>query len=606
MYLLDKLRRVHRSDRYDPLAGIGGIGKRVPAHAPDGTDVLLPAAMADDSEYSPDMPAVQWRRLRCRHDFEYWCAACVVIKDKLSGRNVPFVLNVPQRRVAATLESDRLAGRPLRLIMLKARQWGGSTLVQIYMAWIQCCHRQNWHSLICAHVKDISASIRGMYTKLLDNYPAELWPWEGAPAFRPFERSANTRCIEGTGCHVTVASAENYESLRGADYAMAHLSEAAFWPHTPGKSPEALIRAVNGAIAMAPYTLVAIESTANGVGNFFHSEWLRSRAGLSDKHAVFVPWYEIEIYRLEPPSVHDVLDDLSPYEAMLWNLGLASDQIWWYRCKLRECGSVRQMFAEYPTTDTEAFSGTGTGVFAAGQVERLRAACMPPVAQGDVSADGTAFIPSPQGRTLVWQKPDKRKDYVVAVDVGGRSDKSDWSVIAVLTAGDKPEVVAQWRGHIDHDLLAAEAERMARYYNGALLVIESNTFETENYGAGGADPNLFVLARLAERYPNIYRRRSFDRFSGRERSLIGFHTNRATKTMLISNLIEAVREGLYVERCNMACNELLVYRQLQNGSYAAAEGQHDDILMTRAIALLVIKNEMSDVRADNMPSQSSW
>ena len=49
-----------------------------------------------------------------------------------------------------------------------------------------------------------------------------------------------------------------------------------------------------------PETLIAIESTANGVGNYFHSEWLRCKEGRGDKHAVFVPWYEIDIYRLEP------------------------------------------------------------------------------------------------------------------------------------------------------------------------------------------------------------------------------------------------------------------------------------------------------------------
>ena len=82
------------------------------------------------------------------------------------------------------------------------------------------------------------------------------------------------------------------------DIAMAHLTEVAFWRNTPSKSPDSLIRAVCGSIAMVPDSVIVLESTANGVGNYFHTEWLRSKAGLSDKEAVFVPWYEIEIYRL--------------------------------------------------------------------------------------------------------------------------------------------------------------------------------------------------------------------------------------------------------------------------------------------------------------------
>ena len=48
-------------------------------------------------------------------------------------------------------------------------------LIQIYFAWIQIIHRRNWNSLICAHVKDTAATIRGMYTKLLARYPEEYW-----------------------------------------------------------------------------------------------------------------------------------------------------------------------------------------------------------------------------------------------------------------------------------------------------------------------------------------------------------------------------------------------------------------------------------------------
>ena len=265
-------------------------------------------------------------RRRCREDFAYWAERCVRIKDKMSGRMVPFRLNAPQRRVAAVFERERQAGRPIRVIMLKARQWGGSTLVQMYMAWIQSCHRRNWHSLICAHVKDTAAGIRGMYTKLLANYPENLWDGDEKPQFRPYERAQNVREISGRGCRVTIGSSENQEAVRGADYSMAHLSETAFWPSTLTRTPGRFIRAVCGAIALIPYSLIVMESTANGVGNYFHSEWIRCKEGRGDKHAVFVPWYEIEMNRAavaDPAALAASLDD---YETGLWNLGLDLEQ----------------------------------------------------------------------------------------------------------------------------------------------------------------------------------------------------------------------------------------------------------------------------------------
>ena len=571
---------------YDPVEGRGCCGPRELVDTPvEGLPrAFVPRAMTADPSYgSVRHDTAGWRRLRCRHDFEYWCAACVCIKHKTLGHDVPFVLNAPQRRVAAMLEADRRAGRPMRMIMLKARQWGGSTLVQMYMAWIQSCVRRNWHSLICAHVKDTAASIRGMYTKMLAAYPSELWDGDEPPRFRPFERSINVREIAGRGCRVTIGSAENQEAVRGADYSMAHLSETAFWPATPRNSPADFIRAVCGAIALIPDSLIVMESTANGVGSYFHSEWLRCKAGDGDKHAVFVAWHEIEIYRLQPPDPEGLAASMNAYERMLWDAGLCLDQIYWYRRKRAEYADAAQMMAEFPTTDTEAFLNTGRGVFAPEAVERLRADCTVEPRRGET--DGHRFRDDSLGGLHMWRDAEDGARYVAAVDIGGRSSASDWSVIAVMRRarlpGERHEVVAQWRGHTDHDLLVRHAENIARHYNRALLIIESNTLETE----AGGDPNLFVLSRLAERYGNLYRREGFDTATGRRTERIGFHTNRATKALVVAELIAAVRDGSYTERDPEACNELLTYEQLPNGAYAAKCGCHDDIVMTRALAL---------------------
>lgn len=299
--------------------------------------------------------------------------------------------------MAAVLEGDRMARQPIRLILLKARQWGGSTLVQMYMAWIQSCLRRDWNSLICAHVKDAASGIRGMYTKLLDNYPADLWDGDEKPQFKPYERTCNVRQIVGRGCRVTIGSSENQDAVRGADYAMAHLSETAFWASTPQRSPQGFIQAVCGAITLQPDTLVAVESTANGVGNYFHTEWLRCKEGRGDKHAVFVPWYEIEIYRLAPPSPEAVAATLDDYERRLWDMGLALDQVYWYRRKAAEYGSLDQMHAEFPTDDVEAFLNSGSGVFSPACVEALRKGCCKPGAVGGLDRLRHGLRCRPQG-----------------------------------------------------------------------------------------------------------------------------------------------------------------------------------------------------------------
>ncbi len=589
---------------YDPVTGLGATGDRIATLSPSGSMEHIPRSMTDDPSFAvvQASPAA-WRRLRIRHDFEYWAATCVTIRDKLTGADVKLRLNRPQRRVLALMEGQRLAGLPIRLIMLKARQWGGSTLILMYMAWIQCCLRRNWHSLICAHVKDTSATIRAMYAKMLDGYPEELWEEESRPEFRAFERSLNTRVIPGRDCRVTLASSERQDAVRGTDFAMAHLSEVAFWSDSVQRSPEAFIRAVCGGVARVPCSMIVLESTANGVGNYFHAEWVRSKRGDSDKTAVFVPWHEIDIYTAPVTDAEALWESMDAYERGLWEKGCTLEQIQWYHDKRREYASAAQMAAEFPSDDVEAFASTSRSVFLPEAVEALRAGCLPPVAVGELVTSAPVgygalvvkeFRPDPLGRLKVWKMPQSGgrsyNRYVVAVDIGGRSVHSDFSVISVidtLTPDGRPEVVAQWRGHIDHDLLTWKAAAIAQWYDEALLVIESNTLETDNSTTCRPDNSLFTLSELNHVYRNLYYRVARDRVTLAPEPRVGFHTNRSTKAMVITRLIGLVRDGGYVERDLDACDELDMYECDASGRYAAKPGHHDDILMTRAIALHV-------------------
>lgn len=586
---------------YDPLTGNPADPVRV--RVVRGAEVLyLPRPMVEDICYAVTLPPLDFDRLRFRHDFEFWAARCVKIIHKVTKASVPFILNRPQRRLLATLEEQRRAGVPIRVIILKARQWGASTLVQIYFAWIQIVHLRNWHSLICAHVKDASANIRGMYTHLLANYPREYWDEESAPEFRPFERMNNVRVIPDRGCRVTIGSSENQESTRGIDCSMAHLSEVAFWKDSMQHNPVDLIRSVTSGIARLPMTVVVMESTADGVGNFFNREWQRAVDGKSDKTPFFVPWHEIDLYTEPVDDPEAFFGTLSEYERELWEChGCTLEAIKWYRHKRSEYLEHRSMMAEFPTTPDEAFCATESSVFSADDVARLREeGCGMPFETGEVAGSRSGvlsdisapcFKPSPQGLARVWARPRKGAQYIVSVDIGGRSRMADYSVISVLDRHidggviSRPEVVAQWRGHVDHDILAWRAAAMARWYNDALLVVESNSWESSSDGHG-----RYILDMLDDEYPNMYCRQSRDGTSAR---LPGFHTNSRTKVIVIANLIALVRDGGYIEHDTDACDELLQYESLPDGTYSARRGCHDDILMSRAIALHVHATELA-------------
>lgn len=623
--LLENKRRVEAirllNRNYDPATGRGSLVPRREVLMADGRTLFLPLQMVADPRFSTAMTAAGCDELRLSHDFEFWCARCVTIRDKLTGQPVPLILNRPQRRVAAMLEQVRVAGRPLRVILLKARQWGGSTLVQMYFAWIQILLRRGWNSLICAHVKDTAATIREMYAHMLECYPRELWPGEGEPGFKGIRNSLSRMEICGTGSKIAIGSAMVPDALRGNNFSLAHLSEVAFWSDTPRRKPLSFLRTVCGSIPSEPLTAIVLESTANGTGNFFHQSWVEAERGDSAYLPVFVPWMESDLYSAEcsPAELEALASSLSDYEMMLWDAGATLEQISWYRTKLLEYPDHAAMKAEFPSTPSEAFANTGRGVFSDVGVDRLRRGCTvkprlcsitPSASAGAAALRGIALVDDQHGAMQVWRMPrlsgdpdQDRERYIVTVDIGGRSAGSDWSVIAVVSRGGpecKPEIVAQWRGHADHDIVAWTAAQIATLYGQALLVIESNSLES----GMADDASLYVLMALRFSYRHLYFRTSVERREEGLDSHPGFHTNRRTKQAAVSALIAAVRDGSYIERDPMACDELSWYEERSNGTYAAKDGRHDDILMTRAIAMYILA-ESAD-RQDVEPPAPWW
>ena len=628
----ENAKRVARiNEAYLPHTGEGSLGKRIVIHLPDSPIPLqyIPEEMnrvemvvllrkygsirsfiTNHLKITPTESVVdevwrQWIKIRIKYDFEFWAIMFVRIKNKMGDGDISFKLNRPQRRLLSEMEQMRLAEKPIRIILLKARQWGGSTLVQIYMAWIQLVHRKNWNSVICAHLKDSALNIKGMYTKLLENYPPWLLGSSDKIKFQPFEKMANTSIISATKSKITIGSAESPESVRGTDAVMAHLSEVAFWHATPRKTPEAMVRSVCGSVALLPLSVIVMESTANGTGNYFHKECMRAKRGESDKRFVFVPWYEIDIYSQPVGDCREFIKTLSKYEWDLWDKGATFEAIAWYREKRKEYSEHADMMAEYPSDDIEAFNYSGEKVFGATLVERLRKECSAPKYKGEIygksdrdrgALQEVRFIEESGGEFNVWALPDAENNfvnrYVIVVDIGGRSSKADYSVIAVfdrywLLYGGVPEVVAQWRGHLDHDLLAWKAVQIAHYYNKGLLVIESNTLETEHVDD---DSTEYILETISTYYPNLYARQPSNMIrSGGVRW--GFHMNRATKLMLIAHQVRMLREGGYIERDYDACYEHDVFERKPNGSYGAMDGHHDDILITRCIGTYICYNE---------------
>lgn len=629
-------RRLREIDIFfDPISGKGSIGERFKTVKPGtGETVYLPVSMRGLS-----LTKGNYEFMRSLHDFPYWAAKYVFIKRKGGGDDIPFILNRPQRKFIGMLEKIRLKGNPIRIILLKARQWGGSTCSQLYMAWLQLIHERSLNSLIIAHQGVGSDEIKDMFDKMMESYPVELLEMESPAlenanidkrASRPAERSHKKMervgrsgaifRVPARNCKIKIGTAERPDSCRGGDYNLVHCSEVGIWRKTNGKSPEDILRSACSGVLLASMTMIVYESTANGTGNFFHREYEAAKRGVSQFEPLFISWFEIDQYSLPFSTTEerrDFADSLfrarkseiaassraqsGAYLWWLWEKGATLEAIHWYVAERMKYSDHGLMAGEYPSDDVEAFVHSGARVFDKYRVEALREDCQDPKNIGEIDENGFTALQS--GGWKIWMMPDDsdsiRDRYVAVVDVGGRSAKADWSVIAVfdrlpMATGGRPEVVAQWRGHIDFDLLTEKAAQAGRFYRNALLVIESNTLETHDRDRDiDGDQSSFILNRLRDDYPNLYARQRSEEAIIRGMPLrYGFHTNVATKPMIITSLVKIIREGLYTERDQDCLDEYLSYERRQNGSYGAIAGCHDDLLMTRAIGLHIIFHEM--------------
>lgn len=618
---------------YNPLLGIGSPVDRFALKLNNDTCIYLPVKMKDipwiarfiggsnlqkilKNHYPDDSEGETQDKMnhilyeiskeRIKYDFEFWAFSCVKIQDKKTKQILPFKLNYPQRKTLKVLMDDFLSGKPIRIIILKARQWGGSTLVQLFMAWIQLFHETRWHSAIVADVENQARNIRGMYRLMADYHPKDVIDVQ----IKPFEGSSKNKVIKDRDCIIAIGSMQQPESLRSFDFAMCHLSEVGLWKATQGKKPEDLIQAIRSTVPAQAKTMVVLESTAKGVGNFFHTEWIAAKEGKSGYTPVFVAWWEIEMYQLpfeDEKLIGKFVRSLTSYERYLWNIGATLEGINWYRNhKKSENLDDWRMQSEYPSDDKEAFASTGSRAFAPEYVAASRIYNRKPEFVGDIQANGRSgkdaiinitFAENSKGFLSVWDFPDTTRKvknrYVVSVDIGGRSAKADYSVIRVidrapLLDGGVPEAVLTWRGHLDQDLVIWKAVMIARIYGDAMLAVESNSLRKEVVGSEG-DHIVTILDEIKDYYDNIYSRTDPEKVREGAPVKYGYHTNVKTKVALIDNLNKILREEGYIEPDSRVCDEYDIYEMKPDGSYGAVEGSdtHDDLVMCTAIGLKV-------------------
>lgn len=505
------------------------------------------------------------------------------IEDRLLGTLVPYQPNAFQRQIGSAIARQDRDGKPCRIIVLKSRRFGCSTAIQSRLVH-RTVTRARYSATTIAHERDSTAYLHGMAETMLEHLPAPI------RADVPKQRGERGRVIEfANGSILRTETAGDREAGRGKASRAIHASEVAFWPDA-----QRTMTAIRQIVPRAVGTMVVLESTANGIGNYFHTEWTRAVDNDSDYEAIFAPWFALD-WRMPVPDGGLELDEEE--QRLVQRYGLDLEQLAWRRAVLNdECGGDIDVFhQEYPSNPREAFLVSGRPYF--GNTDHLEP--QTPRFVGDIDGDPARggnrlkFQHDPRGTLKVWELPDKNKRYAIFGDPAGqitedraatfgaakKHDASDYCCAQVidLTSGAQ---VAEYHARRDADVFGRDLARLGYLYHGdqpgALIAVETT-------GGWGVAP--IAVLRYELTYPNLYRRRQVTKRSVDETELLGWATTDQTRALMLDGLKRLIREHPSHIRSDGLLNEMTTFIVNKRARGEAAGGCHDDRVMAMAGAV---------------------
>lgn len=512
-----------------------------------------------------------------------------------SGELLPMELGPAQQKLAALIRKLKSQRKPVRIIVLKARQVWISTYIAARF-WRDTTHRPGQHTLVLAQDEVTAANVYAYY----DRFDKYYQPFGGI-IDKPTRTNDAADSLEyANESWVRFHTAKTTTVGRSHTLRRVHFSEYAFY----GDNARALMAAVMAAMPSDPDTEAIIESTANGVGNDFHLTWQRAVAGESEWVPFFFAWHE------HPEYVRAVEDSVAFHKTLsLEELKLKQDynlsleQLAWRRWKIStDFNGDEDLFKqEYPSNPEEAFLSSGRPRFDLKAVGRM------PVVRDGLEGGlefehfsgrpRLSFLPRERGELVIYRRPEPNRQYIIGGDtaegrdvnaIGGKSKGTvnpDYSVAQVLDR-DTGEQVARLRARMLPAEFGRQLFMLGVYYNWAQLVIEAN-----GPGLATIDGLRIELPTKVETYPRdlIYHRlQTPDQDPATRADLIGFKTTPVTRPQIISLLDDAIRTASVLVHDPVTLDELRTFVIKADGKAEHQYGCHDDTVLALAFALVGI------------------
>lgn len=509
-----------------------------------------------------------------------YCENFIKIRNK-QQKLVQLVFNPAQNNLYDIIREEHAAGRTVRLIVLKGRQEGISTVTEALM-FQDAATRHMVNTLIVAHQDKATNALFRMNKLFYDCLPKAVQPMRKNsnakelvfenPTRDPDEKRRNPGLMSRISC----VTAGGKGVGRSETFNNVHLSEFAFWPG----DKLATLAGIMQAVPDDTDTMVIIESTANGY-EAFKELWDGAVNGTNGWRAVFLPWYLEPHYRkpVEPGTVWT-----EDERKLQDQYGLDEEQLSWRRWCIRvNLGGSEQLFRqEYPNTPDEAFLLSGDAYFDNDVVMARRRAAPAPIREGlfeylEPEIEGGAprewkFVDKADGFIRIYEEPKPGHPYVLGGDTAGEG--SDRFTVYLLdnTTGKQ---VAELQQPLSEVLYARQVFCLGHYYNTALAGIEVNY-------------STYPQKKLEEwHYPKLYQRERYDTFKNQMVPAFGWVTSSQTRPVALAGLHTVMEENPELVVSFHTLGEMLTFVYDENRKPQAASGQHDDLVLAAAICYAI-------------------
>jgi len=242
--------------------------------------------------------------------------------------------------------------------------------------------------------------------------------------------------------------------------------------------------------------------------------------------------------------------------------------------------AVNKLHQEFPTTVEEAFLSTGQTYFPTAKVF-AQMQTVQPGTRGEllVNEKGDVhFQPLSSGDFEMFEKPEIGQQYVIGGDTAEGLAHGDKQILYVLKHKTE-ECVGVYRSSVPPDEFIGAAFKVGKFYNWALLGIESNK------------DGLWVNDGLDKMgYINLYYRKVFDDITKNVTKFFGWKTTSATRPFALAAL-----KAVFLRKNSgfpMAIlSEMITFLRNAKGRPEALAGKHDDVIMAASIAYAILQEQ---------------